>query len=76
VSDAPESRAKRGGVFLSVYKMNHFVERFRIFLMIPLVCYYGLWRIQAVNVQGDSLFNRGATISLCVEKRGRYTETI
>jgi hypothetical protein len=75
VSEAPESRAKRGEAFLSIYKMNHFVECFHIFLMIPLVCYYGFWGIQALNVRGDSLFNK-ATLSLCVGKRGRYTESI
>jgi hypothetical protein len=36
------------------------------FLMIQLFCYYGFWGIQAVNVQGDSLFNRKATLSLYV----------
>src|SRR2546430_16204395 len=35
----------------------------------------GLGEIKAVNVRGDSLFNK-ATISLCVGKRRRYIETI
>jgi hypothetical protein len=34
--------------------------------MMPLFCYYGLGGIKAVNVRGDSLFNK-ATISLCGE---------
>jgi hypothetical protein len=44
--------------------MNYFVECSHIFSMTPLVCYYGFWGIQAVNVQGDSLFNRKAN-ALC-----------
>jgi hypothetical protein len=44
-------------------------------LMMPLFCYYGFWGVQALMCEVDSLFNK-ATISLCMGKRDRYTETI
>jgi hypothetical protein len=36
-------------------------------LMMPLFCYYGLGGIKAVNVRGDSLFNKATIIFVCGE---------
>jgi hypothetical protein len=62
-----EAAPRQTGRGLFEYLQNKpFCRMFPHFLMIPLFYYYGFCGIQAVNVQGDSLFNRGATISLAI----------
>jgi hypothetical protein len=62
-----QGKGSASGHHFNMRQFEPFCRMFPHFLMIPLVCYYGLCGIQAVNVRGDSLFNK-ATLSLCVGK--------